>query len=252
MELSPHRQQRRTLLLRRNPASAPDGRRPRPPAQRQARDPARANAQRFPGSPARLRSLPAAPRRLPARPIPGRVPGKHPGALERRRRAVVATVRRAPGGFRRASEINLPPGLADTMRPYQQEGVRWLHLLAANDLGGILADEMGLGKTLQALAYPGLPRRRPRFRPFRWRPPTRRAALPYNRRPSLVVCPTSLVDNWRQRIRPVHARPAHPRHRRPRPRAACSPRSTPPTSSSPATPSCAATSTNTAPASSPP
>ena len=57
------------------------------------------------------------------------------------------------GGFRHAPDLTLPAGLADTMRPYQQEGVRWLHLLAANNLGGILADEMGLGKTLQALAY---------------------------------------------------------------------------------------------------
>ena len=84
------------------------------------------------------------------------------------------------GGFRRAAEMEPPAGLGETMRPYQQEGFRWLHLLAANNLGGILADEMGLGKTIQALAY--LASDRPGS----------------EHQPSLVVCPTSLVDNWRR------------------------------------------------------
>ncbi|MBI1176094.1 hypothetical protein GC207_01500 [bacterium] len=42
---------------------------------------------------------------------------------------------------------------ADVLRPYQKDGVRWLHKLRTNGFGGILADEMGLGKTLQALAH---------------------------------------------------------------------------------------------------
>ena len=86
------------------------------------------------------------------------------------------------GGFRPAADVPLPPGLGETMRPYQREGVRWLHLLAGNGLGGILADEMGLGKTLQALAYLA----------------ATRAAAGKDVPPSLVVCPTSLVDNWRR------------------------------------------------------
>ena len=86
------------------------------------------------------------------------------------------------GGFRPAADVPLPPGLGETMRPYQRDGVRWLHLLAGNGLGGILADEMGLGKTLQALAYLA----------------STRAAAGKDAPPSLVVCPTSLVDNWRR------------------------------------------------------
>ena len=89
------------------------------------------------------------------------------------------------GGFRPAPDVPLPPGLAGTMRPYQRDGVRWLHLLAGNGLGGILADEMGLGKTLQALAY--LDSARSAAKPS-----------PADRLPSLVVCPTSLVDNWQR------------------------------------------------------
>jgi superfamily II DNA or RNA helicase len=48
----------------------------------------------------------------------------------------------------------IPLGSLDgILRPYQKEGVNWLHFLASNRLGGILADEMGLGKTLQTLAF---------------------------------------------------------------------------------------------------
>jgi superfamily II DNA or RNA helicase len=70
----------------------------------------------------------------------------------------------------------IPLGDLDrVLRPYQKEGVFWLHFLRENQLGGILADEMGLGKTLQILTY-------------------LRAARP----PSLVVCPASLLFNWRR------------------------------------------------------
>src|SRR5205823_4757027 len=38
------------------------------------------------------------------------------------------------------------------LRPYQQTGVQWLHLLARLGLGACLADDMGLGKTIQVLS----------------------------------------------------------------------------------------------------
>jgi superfamily II DNA or RNA helicase len=65
--------------------------------------------------------------------------------------------------------------LEEILRPYQKEGVYWLHFLHQNQLGGILADEMGLGKTLQILAF-----------------------LRTAKAPSLVVCPASLLFNWRR------------------------------------------------------
>jgi superfamily II DNA or RNA helicase len=84
---------------------------------------------------------------------------------------------------RQAGETRLecPPlgDLETVLRPYQKQGVAWLHFLRQNGFGGILADEMGLGKTLQALAY---------IRQVRQADPT----AP----PILVVCPTSLVFNW--------------------------------------------------------
>jgi superfamily II DNA or RNA helicase len=73
---------------------------------------------------------------------------------------------------------SLPLGSLETvLRPYQKEGVYWLHFLAENRLGGILADEMGLGKTVQTLAF--------------------LRSLPG---PSLIVCPASLLFNWRREV----------------------------------------------------
>jgi SNF2 family DNA or RNA helicase len=70
------------------------------------------------------------------------------------------------------------------LRLYQQVGVAWLWHLHNNHLGGLLADEMGLGKTVQALAFMEVVRRE--------RP---------DDGPCLVVCPASLVENWRREAR---------------------------------------------------
>ncbi|MEO8428164.1 MAG: SNF2-related protein [Verrucomicrobiota bacterium] len=79
------------------------------------------------------------------------------------------------------AKLECPPlgDLANVLRPYQKQGVAWLHFLGVNGFGGILADEMGLGKTLQTLAY---------LRFIRQTKP--------DVAPVLIVCPTSLVFNW--------------------------------------------------------
>ena len=74
--------------------------------------------------------------------------------------------------------------LTKMLRLYQQVGVAWLWHIHNNSLGGLLADEMGLGKTVQALAF--------------------MEALRVHRPadgPCLVVCPASLVENWRREAR---------------------------------------------------
>ncbi len=80
----------------------------------------------------------------------------------------------------RVEPVPLPAHLEHTLRPYQRDGVNWLRFLERNGFCGILADEMGLGKTLQALVWLGLVR-------------TDAAA---QGKPALIVCPTSLVQNW--------------------------------------------------------
>ncbi|MGN0847187.1 MAG: SNF2-related protein [Kiritimatiellia bacterium] len=75
--------------------------------------------------------------------------------------------------------VDLGP-LEGTLRPYQKEGVYWMRFLEKSGLSGLLADEMGLGKTLQTLTWISLARTDPEARG----------------KPALVVCPTSLVQNW--------------------------------------------------------
>ena len=55
-----------------------------------------------------------------------------------------------------------------------------MRFLERSGLSGLLADEMGLGKTLQTLTWISLERTDPAARG----------------KPALVVCPTSLVQNW--------------------------------------------------------
>jgi SNF2 family DNA or RNA helicase len=90
-----------------------------------------------------------------------------------------------------------PSGLAATPYHYQQTGLQWLAFMAREGVGSILADEMGLGKTLQVIAV-------------------LLAEVQANRRPNLVICPATLIENWRRelaRFAPslkvvVHAGPA--------------------------------------------
>ncbi|MDO4467565.1 MAG: DEAD/DEAH box helicase [Bacillota bacterium] len=66
------------------------------------------------------------------------------------------------------------------LHPYQIEGVQWLKDLQDMDLNGILADDMGLGKTLQVLCLLD--------------------CFTKKKYPSLIVCPSSLMFNWKNEI----------------------------------------------------
>ncbi len=69
----------------------------------------------------------------------------------------------------------VPPDFQADMRPYQEDGFRWMAQLAHWGVGACLADDMGLGKTIQALAL-----------------------LLYRAKqgPSLVVAPPTVARNW--------------------------------------------------------
>ncbi|MCU1351601.1 MAG: family helicase [Acidimicrobiales bacterium] len=80
-----------------------------------------------------------------------------------------------------------PEGLVAELRPYQRDGAAWMAEMAELGLGGVLADDMGLGKTVQLLAL-HLSRHPVSSGPG--------AAGSDAARPTLVVCPVSVLGNW--------------------------------------------------------
>lgn len=85
--------------------------------------------------------------------------------------------------FEGIKPVMQPSTFQGQLRPYQQEGLGWLHFLQDFHFGGCLADDMGLGKTVQVLALLGETR-------------ACQASAEPPHRPSLVVVPRSLVFNW--------------------------------------------------------
>ncbi len=84
--------------------------------------------------------------------------------------------------FKNIPETAAPLHLQPILRPYQTSGFQWLNYLNDVGWGGILADDMGLGKTIQALSM-----------------------LHHYKEitgglKALVVCPTTLIYNWRNEV----------------------------------------------------
>ncbi|KAI9704901.1 MAG: hypothetical protein M1836_006681 [Candelina mexicana] len=92
----------------------------------------------------------------------------------------------------------IPAPIAQWLRDYQVQGAAFLHELFVYQKGGILGDDMGLGKTIQVIAFltaafgkTGDERDLKRMRKMRraqggrWYPRT------------LVICPGSLIENWK-------------------------------------------------------
>jgi SNF2 family DNA or RNA helicase len=78
------------------------------------------------------------------------------------------------------SPLPQPHGFKGKLRPYQKRGFSWLAFLRQWGLGACLADDMGLGKTVQTLAL------------------LQRERAASETRPVLVVCPTTVINNWRK------------------------------------------------------
>ncbi|MDM8196202.1 DEAD/DEAH box helicase [Massilimicrobiota timonensis] len=73
----------------------------------------------------------------------------------------------------------LTPYYNQLLRDYQKEGYQWLRTLYELGFNGVLADDMGLGKTLQVIAL---------------------LDQLETDKPSLVVCPSSLIYNWEDEV----------------------------------------------------
>ena len=103
-----------------------------------------------------------------------------------------------PNG-KRVVDVVVDPLLARHLREHQREGVKFMYecVMGMRDFdgqGAILADEMGLGKTLQTIALLWtLLKQNPICEGPHDPPPVIRKAL--------VVCPVTLINNWRKEFR---------------------------------------------------
>jgi DNA repair and recombination protein RAD54B len=121
------------------------------------------------------------------RPIPRHDPSER-GAL------VFKKPKTVPDGCQ-IVDVVLDPVLNKKLRPHQREGVQFMYecVMGMREFGGqgcILADDMGLGKTLQTIA-------------LLWtlikQTPIHRSAPVVKK--ALIVCPVSLIKNWKKEFR---------------------------------------------------
>ncbi|HEY0160693.1 MAG TPA: DEAD/DEAH box helicase [Thermoanaerobaculia bacterium] len=102
-----------------------------------------------------------------------------------------------------------PAAFGIDLYAYQQTGYEWLWLLQQNGFGGLLCDDMGLGKTHQAIALIAalVPRSSSGSsgssappRPHPEEPRGTRGTRGTEDPKILIVCPTSLLDHWRDKL----------------------------------------------------
>lgn len=87
-------------------------------------------------------------------------------------------------GNQSVEPIEVPQSFRGELRPYQVRGASWLAFLERWGLGACLADDMGLGKTIQLIAFM-----------------LHLQAQDLLDKPTLLVCPTSVLGNWEREIR---------------------------------------------------
>ena len=98
-------------------------------------------------------------------------------------------------GIDPVEDVKEPEGFVGRLRPYQRRGVGWLSFLRRLGLGACLADDMGLGKTIQAIALLLHSRHL-----AEGQGECRNGQAESQNQPALLICPTSVVANWRHEI----------------------------------------------------
>jgi hypothetical protein len=81
--------------------------------------------------------------------------------------------------------VPTPDSFKGTLRPYQENGLTWLSQMTDMRFGVCLADDMGLGKTIQVIAQLLSNAERD----------------VWNGKPTLLVCPTSVLGNWERELK---------------------------------------------------
>lgn len=83
------------------------------------------------------------------------------------------------------SDFMPPASIADTLRPYQKVGFRWLKTLDLCGFGGVLADDMGMGKSIQIISLLL----------------DEKENGVSDRKTSLIIAPSSILYNWENEIK---------------------------------------------------
>ncbi len=132
------------------------------------------------------------------------------------------------GGMSKITPLDPTTSFNGILRPYQITGVAWLRFLTQYGFGACLADDMGLGKTIEVIAYllheqdslrnkipeknqrrihrksssngsqTGREGKNARSRATQERRGNQQELGASN--PSLIICPMSVVGNWRKEI----------------------------------------------------
>ncbi|GAC1401560.1 MAG: DEAD/DEAH box helicase [Pyrinomonadaceae bacterium] len=97
----------------------------------------------------------------------------------------------ATAGGRQIEQLTTPEHFNGRLRPYQERGLAWLSFLDGLGLGACLADDMGLGKTPQLLAL---------LVAEKMQDVTAKKGRKQlqNNKPTLLICPMSIVGNWQR------------------------------------------------------
>ncbi len=82
------------------------------------------------------------------------------------------------------THLQVPESFHGHLRPYQETALTWLGNMAEFNFGICLADDMGLGKTIEVIAF--LEYRKEKY--------------PQMENSILIICPTSVLFNWRREI----------------------------------------------------